>query len=1199
MYLKSVEMRGFKSFVDETKMDFESGITAVVGPNGCGKSNIADALRWVLGEQSAKILRGMKMEDFIFNGSGGRKPAGFAEVAITISNADGGITVHPYSEYEEVTVTRKLYRTGESEYYINKVPCRLKDIVDVFLDTGVSSRSFSIIEQAQVTRIVNSKPDDRRYIIEEAAGVMKYKHRRNAAINKLEASQQNLLRIQDILGELERQRNSLNRQAKKAERYKAFRAEIKSRGLAYYAVEYQRKVEELDAVSAELERAKEAEAALVAELSARRNDVESLSSEIAKEERTLGDMREERSQLISKMERNDHHRELLVKQLNEMAASNTRAVQEIETDEGEITKLDALITERSEDIKRLEGEITHNQERAGGLKKRADEIRAELAGLGGARDEKSRESLKVMESISSKNNAKSSITAKIEMSGERISGVEEKEKEITERVSRLDESAASLRSGLEEREREAGQERQRNKEIRASLEMGSDALKVAEEELRAAESEMTRQASRLESLQELDRNMEGFGAGVRGLMKLKQEGEEALEGVRGLMADGVRAPQEMETALASILGNRLEAVIMEDSAQSLEAVRVLKRDSIGRASFIPADLAPNKKETAPPPTHSSLVGRALDIFSLSGSLPQSVSALLEDTLIAYDIDGAMEIWRSNPGAFTVVTVEGDVIDSSGMVTAGAPEKGQSAGIVARKRMIEELAASIGILNSKTEEAEAKRNALRDSVNTERARLEESEKALKALELQVLDLSKELQREESENQRNRAQLENLAQERARAVEDRERLMAEDASISTQLEELAGRKGKIDAQVERFSAEMENLRQKLEGALGEVSKEEVSLTELRGRMDNLRLDTQRLESAKADLITRVQRLKDSIRDFDDRKKEMRESIESLLAENVELARKKDSVSHGINELSDTFDVKVDEKIRMERQAKELEGKVDHARESASGMALNKSELEMRLENIVEKADHEFNIPIEDLREADISEVDMEETSQRLASLRGELSRIGDVNMSALEEFAEIDERYEFMKTQHADLIASITTLRKTIDSINATTNTMFNKTFKEVSENFQNVFKRLFGGGRAEMTLIEEEGKTEPGLEILVQPPGKKVQNLNLLSAGEKAMTAIALLFAVFMTKPSPFCLLDEVDAPLDEANIFRFRDMLMEMKANTQFIIITHSQKTMSFAERLYGVTQEEEGVSKILAVNLMDRRHEDMALSAA
>ncbi|VAX25323.1 Chromosome partition protein smc [hydrothermal vent metagenome] len=1199
MYFKNFEIRGFKSFVDYTRIELEPGITAIVGPNGCGKSNIVDAIRWALGEQSAKLMRGTKMEDFIFNGSQSRKPTGAAEVSVTFSNTDGSITTQPYAEYEDITVTRKVFRTGESEYYINKVPCRLKDIVDVFLDTGVATRSLSIIEQDQIAKIINSKPEDRRFVIEEAAGVMKYKHRRHAAQNKLAASQQNLLRVQDILAELERQRNSLSRQAKKAERFAGYRGELKSRALISYCVEYQRHTNELESSVKELEQAKESEAAYLASLSTKRNEVEVINIEISRNEKKLAELKEERNQISSGIDRNEHHRDLLSRQLNDLTEGNEREKNEINELEQEMLRIDELLEERTQENNRLKEELAASESELGRVRAEAQQLRDALDGRVMEQKRISGESLKLMENISSIQNTQSSIKTRLEMAVARIERISGQERKIDESLHVLEESLSNYKKEHAKLRDEIEAENKAGEQIADNLEKISASLEHEKGSLRQVEEEHTRKYSRLESIEELEKNMEGFGAGVRNLIKMKEEGNEAMNGIRGLLVDGIRAPKELESALAAILGARLETVIVENSSTSISAINILKQGNIGRSGFLSNDLKSDNTTERDPAKHEALLGLASRMITFDDSLPGSVAGLFKNTLVAKDLESALEIWRENSGGFTVVTLEGDIIDPSGLVTGGGADSDQGAKIVARKRMIEELLAEIGELEIKKNALSTSVNALEASQTAEKERQNASNEKLRSFELKYLEITKEIQKEEAEIKRDRGQLDVSREERAKAVSEKGRLAEEESALSEKVGELESRKEEIDTANRIESEEIDSLRAKLEDQNAGVREGEVKLTEIRGKLDNIGLDVQRLEGNKTDIVIRLRRLKDSIKDFSRKRDEMKESMESMLEENIEQARRKEALSADVNGVSEKLGESQDVRTQMNQDLKELENNMETARSIVADISLAKSELEIRVENIIEKADHDFNIPLEDLETTDVADINEDEVNERLAFLRSEIARIGDVNMSALEEFQEIKERFEFIKNQSADLTQSIATLKRTIENISAKTNSMFMETYDIVSKNFEQVFKRVFGGGRAEMRLVQEEGKPEPGLEIFVQPPGKRIQSLNLLSAGEKAMTSIALLFAVFMTKPSPFCLLDEVDAPLDEANIVRFRDMLNEMKKDTQFIIITHNQKTMSFADKLYGVTQEEEGISKILAVNLVDHRTKDFAGAAA
>ncbi len=1196
MFFKSIELRGFKSFVDETKMVFDEGVTVIVGPNGCGKSNIADGLRWVLGEQSAKSMRGAKMEDFIFNGSSTRKPTGFAEVSVTISDLNGSISSQPYSEYEEIAVSRKLYRNGDSEYMINKVPCRLKDIVDIFLDTGISVRSLSIIEQEQVTRIVNSKPDDRKVFIDEAAGIMKYKLRRNSAMNKLALGQQNLLRIQDILAELEKQRNSLNRQAKKAERHRVFRDEIKERGLAHFAIDFQERAKSLDEYSLRLDELKQDEASLQAELSTNHNKLESLNAKISDEEKAVADIKEEKSRVESTIERNNDHRGLLSRHIEEAELTRKNSIDEIEQVEGETAGNDDEINQRRVELKSIETLINAKKVEIAGLREDVYTAQSQLHDRREKLEEGSRITLGIMEEISSKKHELSSIKTKVEMAGSTINSLADKESQYSREASSAKERSGELGERLTHLKVEFDGETAKVNETKTRLLSVNAELLSVEGETRSLSEELAKCQSKLESLEEFERNFEGYGEGVRKLMKLKEEGAGELSGVRGLLAKGAKVAPEMEVALAATLGSRLEAVMMDNCSNMLKAITTLKKEKLGGASFVSADLAPSNGAQAPEMVqHPALIGRASDLFIFTGDSPSNIKELLSHTLVARDFTGAMEIWNLKPGGFTVVTTDGEVIDTAGFVTGGLAKTGAAggaggAGIVSRRRIIEELGARIEELREDKQTAEDKRGQLAESKQEQERKLDATGREARRLELEIVETTNEIGKADEELKRNFAYIDSLKSEKEALIAQTESLGEELNARAGAIDRLNDRKKEADAQNEAMQTAIKQASVDLDKLRGQLQDKELGITESRGRRGGLNLDIKRLEGIMAGHIARVQRLKDSIEDLKRKSGEMEESIASMLSENVELARKKDSLKENIDAINETLAEKTGESEEIQKTIRGLQTRLNDIQPVITDVALKKSETEMRIENIIEKADAEFNIPVEDLENSDVSAIDMEEVTERLNFLRGQLSKMGDVNLDALEEFEQIDKRWQFLKTQRDDLVASIETLHKTIENINATTNKMFTETFEEVSKNFEATFKRLFGGGHAELKLVYEEGKPEPGVEIMAQPPGKKNQSMNLLSAGEKAMTAISLLFSVFMTKPSPFCLLDEIDAPLDEANIVRFRDMLMEMREKTQFIIITHNQKTMSFGDRLYGVTQEEEGISKILAVDLHDER---------
>ena len=1189
MFFKSLEVRGFKSFVDHTKIEFESGVTAIVGPNGCGKSNIADAMRWVLGEQSAKAMRGTKMEDFIFNGSAHRKPTGFAEVTMTISNENGAVSTAPYSEYPEISVTRKYYRNGDSDYYINKVPCRLKDIVDIFLDTGVSTRTLSVIEQGQVTRLINAKPAERRVFIDEAAGIMKYKQRRNAARNKLELSQQNLLRIKDIVAELERQRSSLNRQAKKAERYKTYKAEVRNHALLHYAGEYQSLHSTIRGLENTLGALKEQEEAAASQLAAVRNNLETINVKIARQEKEISSIREEKGAMESSMEKNNQHRQFLSTQVDELNEKRGLGQAEIIQVEKSMEDGDACILRQKEELGAIETALAEKAAQAAELIAEREAARQAMAGVEKELSDGAAAAMALMEQVSTLRNQQSAMNTKVEMAVSRIASLGEKEGRMVKAMEEESEKLASARQAHDSCAAESAAEHKNVEILTAEMEQLSTAINEATEKLRAVSENIAADRSRLESLLELERNMEGYGKGVRALMKLKQGGKESAAGVTGLVAEHVTAPAGMETAVAAALGGRLEAVMVDDFEGLKKAVDALNQGDLGSAGFVVSSASAAAREQAPAPQHPAIRGRASDFIQADQTTSGHLTAALADTLVVEGFDNALEIWRAHPGVFTLVTVNGEVIDRTGFVTGGPGGSG-AAGLVSRKRMIEELQVALEAKGQEKVALAANKEEKTAAMGALKGKLAQSQAQARKLELETVRLANEIRKAEAEIKRESGAHQALLAEVEQLRGEKEKLTGELAEKNGLIQARLASKEQMDQANEAARSRIAQARATLEEIASRAKDKEVQTTELKGRISHVQLDIKRLEDIKAADIVRVQRLKESIADSESKETKMKGSMESIVAENARIARDIDSITSRISGKTDELNELAAQGQTLAGEIDQLAKKLESLRGNVSESSLKKSEAEMRVGNVVEKADVDFNIPTEDLASTSIHGVDMAENETKLVFLRGQLGRMGDVNMSAIEEFEQIEERFTFLSAQRDDLESSIATLHKTIESLNATTNKLFMETFKTVSENFEKIFKRLFGGGNAQMRLVEEEGKPEPGVEIMAQPPGKKNQSITLLSAGEKAMTAISLLFAVFMSKPSPFCLLDEIDAPLDEANIGRFRDMLNDMLERTQFIIITHNQKTMAFADRLYGVTQEEEGVSKVLAVNLKDER---------
>ncbi|MBI2083447.1 MAG: AAA family ATPase [Deltaproteobacteria bacterium] len=983
MQIKRLELLGFKSFVDPTVVEFDRPLVGVVGPNGCGKSNIVDAIRWVMGEMSAKSLRGRAMEDVIFNGSESRPPVGMAEVTLTFSTEDG-LVPPQYAGFTEISITRRLFRDGESEYLINKVPARLRDIVDLFLGTGVGHRAYSVIEQGKIDFAINAKPEDRRYLIEEVAGISKFKARKEAALRKMEGTEQNLLRLKDILVEVTRQINSLDRQVKKAEKYRQLKEEHKQLDLKLSAA---------------------------------------LHRESSKEVAELGTLLEEWTQKESEAQGN--------LQTIEMGREKERLSQ-IEK-ERELSELQERTFEASSRYKLLQTQQDfHERER-----KRLEEEKKE-----------SLENLKV---------------------GENLQG---KVEEIQNQLSSLRSLSTNLKEELERVKTEIVSKKEKKENL--------------DKELLVRREELSLKRSHLMSLIDLERNFEGYQEGVRTILKAKKQGEMQGQGVLGVVADVVESPPEYELAVSAALGEKLQYVIVKSHDEGVEAVSYLKTQASGRSSFITLDI----RESEPKPfpyKDEGVIGPLLDLVRLRSDYSKIGTYLLGDVILVKSLEKALSLWRSNGHHKTLVTPEGEVVDPYGIVSGG------SAGLpgkllLEKKREIKELKGRVAVLEEEISLIEDSASQYEGSLSELGLLMEDLKKREFQEDLEKISLEKEcdgLKKELDRLQREQEKIRLIEEKMTALSSEKEAAVLEMSALQKMLEELALKNEKAKGDYEAISLEL--------------GKKETALRDLRKSYDLARSHT-------GDLRVTLSRQESDLR-----------HLESQIFERYGLA---------LREVASEFQ----------------EGE--------------------NFDRVLEE--------------------------QRLEELKQRLDKIGDVNLGAIPEYEELKGREEFLKKQIQDLEEAIGGLKKAITKINETTRRRFEETFDLVNEKFQVLFPRLFHGGRAELRLTDGNEGVQRGVELLVQPPGKKLSHIGLLSGGEKALSAIAFIFSLFLIKPSPFCILDEVDAPLDDLNVSRFHILLSEMLPRSQFILITHNRRTMEQCHLLYGVTMEEAGISKIVSVKLAE-----------
>jgi chromosome segregation protein len=1197
MRIRRLDIVGFKSFMDKTVVAFDDGVTGVVGPNGCGKSNVADSIRWVLGEQSARQLRGRSMEDVIFNGSESKPPLSMAEVILTFENDRPSELPPQFQGYSEITVGRRLFRSGESEYLVNGVQARLLDVNDIFLGSGVGRTAYSIIEQGRIGQIVSARPEDRRSIIEEAAGITKYKKRREAAERKMEATQQNLTRVADIVQELGKQLESLNRQARKAEKYKALKAQIRELELRSAAARYLE-------ITATRRAAEERQAQLrteEAELAARVADLdlalEQDRARLAEGEARLATLSAREHELASQLRVSEVSQEAAAREVEQIAERTRAQAAEVEglKDQAEalLAERETLLRQRDElqslvvaDEGRLaDAEIALREagREQGSLQSDADRSRAAAAA---ARSEVS---------------AHTSQLAQVERQRQDVRGRLQKNRgeaeDLAHRAAQLDGSRSRHVEAL-------GQTRQlklRLDEQRGAQEELLERTRAEfiqnEAKLITLREELAEKRSRLASLLEIVRNYEGYGRGVRSLMTRAGQGETRESGVFGLVADVVSTPAEYETAIEAVLGERLQYVIVESHSQGVEAIDYLKTAAEGRASLIPLARLRGAEDPVAPATaaHPGVVAPCLEVVRFDPSYDKVVRFLLGDALIVRDLPAALELWQEQGGRRTLVTLDGEVLDPYGVVTGG-PLEGEGHGALQRRREVQELEETVRAFEAEFALATERHRTLQARLLQLEAALKSLDRDGRAKDLALLEQEKDLARVGEE-------LEHVAT-RASQLEV-ERIQLEDALAALSREEEEHRLAAATAGAEQSRSE-ERAREAVERLEATRLRGDALTAELMNLKVKAAADAERRESFGAAL----KRIDDARREVEDRRGRLFAALSEANARAAELRGRIEGTEVDLGRLAQELAV-VREELAGARadheglagasRARDAEGRevrtrAEGLRAAGAEASLTAREQALALAHLEEQIRERCQAELRwEVARFHLDRLPTEEERQRLEDLKAQAERMGAINLTAIEEYDDLARRHAFMSEQRADLERSLADLKAAIVKINRASRERFQETFDRVNEKFQQVFPRLFAGGRAGLVLTQAEGDGEQGVEIFAQPPGKKLQSVNLLSGGEKALTAVSLIFAIFLIKPTPFCLLDEVDAPLDDANVGRYNELVKEMSRTSQFILITHNKRTMEMVDTLYGVTMEEPGVSKLVSVRLSDKAREAAA----
>lgn len=1183
MHFKQIEIIGFKSFADRTVIDLDLGITSVVGPNGCGKSNILDAMRWALGEQKAKVLRGAHMQDVIFNGSEERAPMSMAEVTLTFDNADGVLPI----DFGEVQITRRIYRSGESEYLINKSQCRMRDVQELFMDTGIGTNAYSMIGQGKIGMVLSTKPEDRRYLFEEAAGIIKYKSRKRVAVRKLDQAEQNILRLGDIIHELERQMRSLKRQVNAAIRHRELTDGLKEfevraswlkqaslqqqiAGLREKFDEAQRKFEtgntEMNALEVRHEQVSLSKLEIDRVLHARREGVHEIEVEMEKIERQIALIKQQITFSVEQHDKAVAEKDTLNAQSGELQEQYESRTQQTQSLKSEYSEVHALVEAKQAEQLSAAENVTEADRALEAARERS------LDSMGKrAQNQTAIETLTV--NITNIEEQLQALYTQQEADNQRneelVSDIQTKQHAETEQRSNL--------ARLEDEHTAA-------KQSQAELIQEIDSVNHQRQDLRETKSSAD---ARLKSFRELRDSYEGFAHGVKAVMQAKNENNPWIQGVLGPVGDLISTDKEYERALEAVLGGNINDIVVEQAYQANGAIQYLKESQSGRVTFLPLD-------TIRPGTNGNMnlvigkpgvIGPALGIVEFDPQLQPVMSYIFHNTVIVETIDDALRLAQSSDAIPRMVTRHGEVISASGAVTGGQTQN-ESRGIIGRNTEIEELEVQVRSLEEQISALSAKRDELNTSLETTSTRVSELGEQEEAQSRSLSTLTVEMNQAASELQ--------TLTESARTINtNRDELCLRRDTLEEQRKQNQTAASSMESEEETLQREIADaqeqdslVRQKQSELASQLSDVRVTVANITKSLEENEREAQRFQREREHTLSEIELRDRVIIQFKENQVTLENDIEDNLenikakSENKEAARKK------VNEAGNQRQNLLDESDALEKKLKTIRESV---RETQA--AVHKHEIDLRhdedqLTFFQERILEEYHIALASLTAEDVGtdELTEEERDALVAETRQKLERLGNVNLMAIEEYDALTERFDFLVAQEEDLRKAKDALLGVIQRIDETIKEMFLATFNAVAENFRTYFRRLFDGGQARIYLVDEDDPLECGIEIEARPPGKKPQTIALLSGGEQAMTAIALLFSIFKAKPSPFCVLDEVDAPLDDANIGRFIHMVDEFAQDTQFVIITHNKQTMAKADTLYGVTQQERGVSQIVSV---------------
>lgn len=1180
MKLKKIETVGFKSFAERISVDFVPGVTAVVGPNGSGKSNITDAIRWVLGEQSAKSLRGSRMEDIIFAGSDSRKPLNVAEVTLILDNSDHALPI----DYEEVAVTRRVYRSGDSEYLINKQPCRLKDIVDLFMDSGLGKEAFSIISQGKVEEILSSKSEERRTIFEEAAGVLKYKQRKLKAVKKLAETDDNLNRVEDIIYEIENQLEPLKEQAAIAKEYLVKKDELEKHEVSLIVTEIEQihnewglLLQQIDLLKAEL---------IEQKTSIQKDEVqiEQYVTQIQQLDSLIEQYQEEKLQLTQLIEQLDGQKNVLTERLKHYDENKDKLQKEIEQKQDYIDQFEMDLEDQTKRLTFIKSERDDTKQKINHINVKLTESTVDI--------EATIESLKaeyieLMNEQAVNRNEKSSLERQIDQTKFR-------QEKLDERFQQMISERKSLETELQEKdqlknecEKDLYSLESQIAQLKEKTSLRQNEIKTDEEKLQQGLRIIEQLRSKKEMLEEMKHSFSGFYYGVKSVLQATERGE--LSGIHGAILQLLNINKQYVTAIETALGGQAQHIVVANEQDARNAIYWLKKTNSGRATFLPLSTIKSRQidystlETIK--KYDGFIGIAAQLVENDEKYDAIIQNLLGTVIITKELKVANEIAKATNYRYRIVTLDGDVVNPGGSMSGGAKNKSNQTSLFTRDKELEEIKEKLQSFEEKSEDFKNNLQMKKDNLELEikqmtkleqerellRQKHQEFSQACRSLQVKLSTFNDQLQVYDQETKQYNDEI-NEMKSLIESLEERLAQQSEkEKSLRNEIDDLTKNQATYKDEVDQLKAELNILQIKLAEQESDVRNQEERLEEIQRRYNQEKEEQQQLKSD-------LEKLEESYKNtntIDAISNQVKEAREKLLQVNDALEQTREKRHELIQKRDD-----------LEREVKELQKQYDKENQHLQQLEVKANRLDVDLENRLNHLREEYMITFEKAK-ADYGMTDnLDETRQKVKFIKKEIEELGTVNLGSIDEYERIQERHTFLVEQRNDLVEAKETLLSIIQEMDEEMIRKFSETFTQIQEQFSIVFRELFGGGRAELKLSNPDDLLETGVDIIAQPPGKKLQHLSLLSGGERALTAIALLFAILRVRPVPFCVLDEVEAALDEANVVRYGQYLKKFSANTQFIVITHRKGTMEYADVLYGVTMQESGVSKLVSVKL-------------